>query len=185
MSALVLALGDYQKKLTRRTWRTPNGRIASPTLNLGGVFSCGDGAKINTVPALAKFTLDRRVLAIESHAAAERDLRAFLAAAARKIPGCKISVAKISENYACFTEPSHPFFTAMSDCVTRVRNEQAVFNVSTGFNDMHFFASILKIPTIGYGPGGRKEHAVDEAAKVSELLASAKIYAELMTGFGG
>jgi succinyl-diaminopimelate desuccinylase len=185
MSALVLALGDYQKKLARKKWRTPNGRLASPTLNLGGVFSCGDGAKINTVPALAKFTLDRRVLAVESHAVAERDLRAFLAAAARKIPGCKISVEKISENYACFSQPSHPFFAAMADCVTRVRKEQAVFNVSTGFNDMHFFASILKIPTIGYGPGGRKEHAVDEAAKVSELIASAKIYAELMTNFSG
>ncbi len=185
MSALVLALGDYQKKLAHKKWRTPNGRVASPTLNVGGVFGCGDGAKINTVPATATFTLDRRVLAIENHAAAERDLRAFLAAAARKIPGCKISVRKISENYACFTQPAHPFFATMADCVTRVRKEKAEFNVSTGFNDMHFFASVLKIPTLGYGPGGRKEHAVDEAAKLSELIASAKIYADLMTTFGG
>lgn len=185
MSALVLALGDYQKNLARRKWRTPDGRIASPTLNIGGVFGCGDGAKINTVPALATFTLDRRVLAVENHAAAERDLRAFLAAAARKIPECKISVGKVSENYACFTRPSHPFFAAMADCVTRVRREKAVFNVSTGFNDMHFFASVLKIPTLGYGPGGRQEHAVDESARVSELMASAKIYAELMATFAG
>ena len=185
MSALVLALGDYQQRLARRTWRTPNGRIASPTLNTGGVFAGGDGAKINTVPAQASFSLDRRVLAIENHAAAERDLRSFLAAAARKIPGCRISVRKISENYACFTRPTHPFFAAMADCVTRVRKEPAVFNVSTGFNDMHFFASVRKIPTLGYGPGGRKEHAVDESARVKELVASAKIYAELLTHFAG
>ncbi len=185
MSALVLALGDYQKKLARRKWRTPDGRIASPTLNIGGVFSCGEGAKINTVPAQASFTLDRRALAIENHAAAERDLRAFLVAAARRIPDCKITVRKISENYACFTPPSHPFFTAMADCVTRVRKQPAVFNVSTGFNDMHFFASVRKIPTLGYGPGGRCEHAVDESARISELLASAKIYAELLTTFAG
>ena len=185
MSALVLTLGDYQKKLARRRWRTPNGRLASPTLNPGGVFSCGAGAKINTVPATASFTLDRRVLAIESHAAAERDLRTFLAAAARTIPGCKISVQKISENFACFTPPAQPFFAAMADCVTRVRQEPAVFNVSTGFNDMHFFASVRQIPTLGYGPGGRREHAVDESARLSELLASAKIYAELLTTFAG
>ena len=58
----------------------------------------------------ASFSLDRRVLAIESHAGAERDLRAFLAAAARRIPHCRISVAKVSENYSCFTPPKHPFF---------------------------------------------------------------------------
>ena len=92
---------------------------------------------------------------------------------------------KISENYACFTRPTHPFFAAMADCVTRVRKEPAVFNVSTGFNDMHFFASVRKIPTLGYGPGGRKEHAVDESARVKELVASAKIYAELLTHFAG
>jgi succinyl-diaminopimelate desuccinylase len=50
---------------------------------------------------------------------------------------------------------------------------------------MHFFSHHLKIPTLGYGPGGRREHAVDESAKVRELLASAKIYAELLTGFAG
>jgi succinyl-diaminopimelate desuccinylase len=185
MAALVRELEVYQRQLARRRWRTPDGRIASPTLNVGGVFSCGEGAKINTVPAHANFTLDRRVLAIESHAGAERELRSFLAAAARRIPHCRITVAKVSENYSCFTPPKHPFFAAMADCVTRVRQEPAVFNVSTGFNDMHFFASIRKIPTLGYGPGGRKEHAVDEAAKISELLASAKIYAELLTTFGG
>jgi len=185
MSALVRELETYQRTLGRRRWRTPDGRIASPTLNVGGVFSCGTGAKINTVPAFASFSLDRRVLAIESHPGAERDLRSFLAAAARRIPHCRISVAKVSENYSCFTPPTHPFFAAMAGCVTRVRQEPAVFSVSTGFNDMHFFASVRKIPTLGYGPGGRKEHAVDEAARLSELLASAKIYAELLTTFAG
>jgi succinyl-diaminopimelate desuccinylase len=185
MSALARELETYQRQIARRRWRTPDGRIASPTLNIGGVFSCGAGAKINTVPAFASFTLDRRVLAIESHPGAERELRAFLAAAARRIPHCRITVAKVSENYSCFTPPTHPFFAAMAGCVTHVRKEPAVFNVSTGFNDMHFFASVRKIPTLGYGPGGRKEHAVDEAAKISELIASAKIYAELLTTFAG
>jgi len=185
MAALVLALDGHSRALAHRAWRTPDGRVARPTLNLGGVFGCGEGAKINTVPAFASFTIDRRVLAIEDHAAAERELRAFLAAAARKIPGCKISVRKISENYACFTPPDHPIFAAMAACVAHVRREPASFNVSTGFNDMHFFASVRKIPTLGYGPGGRCEHAVDESAEVKELLASAKIYAELLTTFAG
>lgn len=185
MSALVRALQDYQCDLARRTWRTPEGKLMRPTINVGGVFDCGEGAKINTVPALARFTLDRRVLAIENHAAAERDLRAFLAATAKKIPQCRISVRKVSENYSCFSPPKHPLFAAMASCVSRVRGEKSVFSVSTGFNDMHFFSHVLKIPTLGYGPGGRNYHAVDESAEVKELLASAKIYAELMTTFAG
>lgn len=185
MSALVLALEDYKRRIARRRFRTPEGKVMVPTINVGGVFAPGEGGKINTVPALATFSIDRRVLAIEDHAAAERDLRAFLAAAAKQIPDCRITVEKVSENFACFTPPKHPFFAAMSRSVSQVRREPTVFNVSTGFNDMHFFATELGIPTLGYGPGGRNEHAVDEKAKVAELLASAKIYADLMTTFAG
>jgi succinyl-diaminopimelate desuccinylase len=185
MSALVRAFDDYKRVLRRRTWKTPEGKLHRPTVNLGGVFHCGEGAKINTVPAHASFTVDRRVLPIENHAAAERELRAFISSAARRIPQCRVTIHKISENYSCFSEPTHPFFAAMAGCVTRVRREKTLFNVSTGFNDMHFFSHHLKIPTIGYGPGGVDYHGVDERAKVKELIASAKIYAELLTTFGG
>ena len=185
MAALVQALEDYKRKIGRRTWRTPEGKSMRPTINVGGVFHCGEGAKINTVPAHASFTIDRRVLAIEDHRVAERELRAFLIGAAREIPNCRITVQKVSENYSCFSPPTHPLFAAMAGCVSRVRKTKAVFNVSTGFNDMHFFSHHLKIPTLGYGPGGENYHAVDERAKVKDLLAGAKIYAELLATFGG
>lgn len=185
MSALVLALDDYKRKLARRTFVTPEGRTMRPTLNLGGVFGAGPGGKINTVPAEARFSIDRRVIAIEDLATAERDLRAFLTAAARKIPQCRISIAKVSENFACFTRPDHPFFAAMAASVARVRRRPPVFSVSTGFNDMHFFVHHKKIPTIGYGPGGENYHAVDERASLRDLTHTAKIYADLLTSFRG
>jgi succinyl-diaminopimelate desuccinylase len=185
MTGLVGALEEYKRLLARRTWRTPEGKMMRPTINVGGVFDCGEGAKINTVPALARFTIDRRVIAIENHLTAERELRAFLMAASRKIPQCRITVKKVSENYSCFSPPRHPIFAAMAACVTRIRHEKSTFNVSTGFNDMHFFSHHLKIPTLGYGPGGVDYHGVDERAKVKELLASAKIYAALLTTFAG
>jgi len=185
MAALARELADYQRTLARSTWRTPEGKTMRPTLNAGGLFHCGEGGKINTVPAHASFTLDRRILPVEKHATVERDLRAFLAAAARRIPHCRITVRKVSENFSCFSEPKDPFFAAVAGRVTRVRREPAVFSVSTGFNDMHFFSHYLKIPTLGYGPGGENLHAVDERANVKELLASAKIYAALLAEFAG
>ena len=181
MSCLVLALEDYKKRLARTQFVTPEGKTMRPTLNVGGVFTCGEGAKVNTVPAYAAFTIDRRVLAVEDHAAAERDLRAFLAAASKKIPKCRITVRKISENFACFRRPEGPFFAAVASSIRRVRRAPTVFSVSTGFNDMHFFAHELGIPTVGYGPGGKDFHAVDERASVRNLVATAKIYADLLT----
>lgn len=185
MSGLVLALKGYKRELGRTRLLAPDGRKLVPTINVGGMFSAGPGGKINTVPALATFTIDRRVLPTEDHAAAEAGLRAALAAAAARVPGCRITVAKISENFACFTPPESPFFQAMAASVTRVRREPTAFNVSTGFNDMHFFAHHLKIPTLGHGPGGEHEHAVDERAPRRELRNSARIYADLLTTFAG
>lgn len=185
MSALVLALQGYAKVLAKRKFRAPDGTVMRPTLNLGGVFAAGEGGKINTVPARASFSIDRRVLAIEDHREAERELRAFLKAAAAKIPDCRITVEKVSENFSCFSEPTAPFFRAVQDSVSRVRRRPAKAMVSTGFNDMHFFAHHLRIPTVGYGPGGVDYHAIDERARVRDIVNTAKIYTDLLTTFAG
>ncbi len=185
MSALVLALDGYKRRLAARIFRSPDGRRMFPTLNLGGVFASGEGGKINTVPATASFSIDRRVLPNEDVRTAERELRAFLKRAAAGIPQCRITIEKVSDNHSCYTAPRHPLFAAMRQSVARVRSRPARFTVSSGFNDMHFFAQVLRIPTIGYGPGGLAYHAVNESAKIKDLTDSAKIYADLMTTFRG
>jgi succinyl-diaminopimelate desuccinylase len=185
MSALVLALDGYKRQLARRVFRAPDGRSLRPTLNLGGIFAAGAGGKVNTVPATASFSIDRRVLPTENVPTAERELRAELRRAAAKIPQCRITIEKISDNHSCYHAPTHPLFAAMKRSVARVRRQPARFTVSTGFNDMHFFAHVLKIPTLGYGPGGRDYHAIDERARVRDLVESAQIYADLLTTFSG
>jgi succinyl-diaminopimelate desuccinylase len=185
MSALVLALEDYKRRLAHRQFHTPDGRDMHPTINIGGMFGAGPGGKINTVPFEANFSIDRRVIATETVAQAERELREFLAAAARRIPRCRITIEKVSENHPCFREPDHPFFAAVEASVRRVRGGRPVFYVSTGFNDMHFFAEHLRVPTVGYGPVGTNPHAIDERVRVADLVAAAKIYADLLTSFGG
>jgi succinyl-diaminopimelate desuccinylase len=185
MSGLVVALENYKRTLANRAFRSPEGITMIPTLNIGGVFSSGPGGKINTVPALARFSLDRRVLANETVPAVERELRTFLREAARAIPRCRISIEKVAENASCYREPTHPFLAAMASCVRGVRKAPTTFSVSTGFNDMYFFAQRLKIPTVGYGPQGLALHGVDERARVRDLLNSAKIYARLLTTFEG
>jgi succinyl-diaminopimelate desuccinylase len=181
---LALLLRDeHAAEIACRTFTAPDGRIARPTLNIGGVFAGGDGAKVNTVPAHARFTIDRRVLPGETAAAAERALRRFLAAAARRLPKPRprVRVHKISENHSCYAAPEHPFAETLRTIVAAERGRPARFGTSTGFNDMHFFAQQLGVPTLGYGPGGENCHGTNERARVSELLASAQIYARLLT----
>ncbi len=185
MSALVLALRGYQEQLARRTFRTPTGRRMHPTINVGGVFAAAPGGKINTVPAGASFSIDRRVLATESVGAAERELRAFLAAAARRIPRCRITVEKVSENHPSFHDPAHPFFAALAASVRRVRGGRPVPYVASGFNDAHFFSRHLGVPVLGYGPAGDACHAVHEGARLRTLVACANIYVDLLTTFAG
>ena len=89
------------------------------------------------------------------------------------------------QNFRASAKPGHPFFKAMAASVGKSGHHPTVFTVSTGFNDIHYFSHHLKIPTLGYGPGGEDIHAVDERARVKDLLSSAKIYADLLTSFPG
>lgn len=177
---LVLALREHAKAIASRTFVAPDGEVRHPTLNVGGVFGGNEGGKINTVPALVKFSIDRRVPPNETVASAERELRAFITAASRELKGARVTVEKVSENHPCFSPPDHAFARKLAAHVSRERRCKAVFGCSSGFNDSHFFAHHLGIPTLGYGPGGDDCHAVDERASLKELLASARIYARLM-----
>lgn len=185
MAALLLALEPYKQKLTKRTFTSPEGVVMHPSVNLGGVFGQGPGGKINTVPAEARFTIDRRVLATENTVEVERELRAEVKRAAATIPGCRIRINKISENHPSYNEPKGPFYDAMARSLTKVRRRKAVFKVSSGFNDTYFFIARKKIPTLGWGPGGEDCHAIDERARVKDLVDAAKVYADMLTSFAG
>ena len=54
---VVQKLQAYKKKLnaSQRCYVDFDGRSRNPTLNIGGTFSGGEGDKINTVPAYARF----------------------------------------------------------------------------------------------------------------------------------
>jgi succinyl-diaminopimelate desuccinylase len=69
--------------------------------------------------------------------------------------------------------------------VKKIRGGRPAFYVFAGFNDMHFFAKRLRVPTVGYGPVGTNLHAIDERVRVADLVTAAKVYADLLTSFGG
>lgn len=185
MSALVVELKRYQAELAGRKFRNPDGRVRSATLNVGGITATGPGGKINTVPAAVTLTLDRRVLPNEDLGEAERHLRAFIRAACSKIPKLRVTVRKLTQHTATFSDPGAPFPRSFAAALARVRGGRVRFTVSSGFNDSHFFAGEGGLPTIGWGPGGENCHGCDERVRVAELVSVAQTYAEFLTHFTG
>ncbi|MGH8018260.1 MAG: M20 family metallopeptidase [Opitutaceae bacterium] len=185
MSALVVELRKYAAELMERTFRNPDGRMRRATINLGGVTVTHAGGKINTVPAGVTFTVDRRVLPNEDLAEAERHFRDFVREACRRIPRLRVTVRKITQHTATFSDPRGSFPRAFAAALARVRGTRARFTVSSGFNDSHFFAGEGGLPTIGWGPGGENCHGANERVRVKELIAVAQTYAEFLRSFSG
>jgi succinyl-diaminopimelate desuccinylase len=185
MAALVMRLQPLKKKLSRRVFRLPDGKKMSPTLSIGGVFGVGPGAKENTVPALATFSMDRRITPGERLPDAQKELRGAIAAAGKRIPQLKVEVSRLLAIDPCHLDPTAALPQAFAGAVRAVQGGKVGFGVSSGFTDMHFFARDGKIPTVGYGPGGRNYHAIDEAARIEDLVACAKVYAGFMAGWDG
>ncbi len=179
------SLQPLKGKLDRRLFCAPNGKKMHPTLSIGGVFGVGPGAKTNTVPALATFTMDRRVTPGERFADAERELRSTLREAGRRVPRLKMTLSRLLAIEPCYVDPAGALPQAFAGAVRGVWPGKCGFSVTSGFTDMHFFAKEAGIPTIGYGPGGRNYHAIDEAARVKDLLGCAKVYARFLAEWAG
>jgi acetylornithine deacetylase/succinyl-diaminopimelate desuccinylase-like protein len=185
LALLLVELQAYKAVIGARTFNAPDGRVLRPTVNFGGSFGGNTGGKVNTVPGLASFTVDRRVLPGEDTATAEREFRECVAAAAAKVPGIRVRVEKFTESVALFSPPDAPFFRAVGASLRRVRRTPAVPWVASGFNDMHFFSRNLGIPVAGYGPTGENDHGVDERVSVKDLVTVSRIYADVMLTFRG
>lgn len=185
MAQLATRFDGLKKQLTTKRFRQPNGEFRVPTICLGGVFGNGPGAKINTVPALASFTIDRRIVPSETVRDAELEIAALLRKARSEIPSLRTKLTEISKIDPCVVDHRHPFCRAFADVVRRVRKGEVQWSINSGFTDMHYFVEQSRIPCVGYGPGGRNLHGVDECVSMSDLLKTAEVYAGIVSAWDG
>ena len=178
MADVVQKLQAYKAQLNAAELRYMDfdGEARNPTLNIGGTFSGGAGDKINTVPARARFSLDRRLVPGEQLAAVERELRRAVVQAAA--PPCRVAVPLRIE--PCVVNADHALPRAFARAVQAVRRRAAGYRLSSGFTDLHYFAVAGGLPGIGYGVKGERIHGVDERVRVRDLVLTARTYAEFM-----
>jgi succinyl-diaminopimelate desuccinylase len=179
MSALVVRLNRWKKNLKNRSYISPNGRKMHPTINIGGVFEVGLGAKVNTVPSHASFSIDRRIIPSDSLPGAEREIKKVINEAKRHIPDLRVKTSSLLAIKPCLVDHQSYFPQTVSRVVSSVLGGRTQFNVCDGFTDMNRFVN-NKIITVGYGPGGKYNHGVDERAKVRDILQTARVYAKLI-----
>jgi succinyl-diaminopimelate desuccinylase len=140
---------------------------------------------VNTVPALARFTIDRRLVPGEKVRDAIAEVNAAIKAAEKKIKGLKVETKTFLRIDPCMKDPRHALPAAFAQSVQRITGKVPKFSITTGFTDMHFFAVDGKLPSVGYGTGGRNVHGIDEAVKLSELLNTSRVYADFISRFEG
>ena len=178
MASIVQKLQAYKRKINapQRCYEDFDGRSRNPTLNIGGTFSGGEGDKVNTVPARARFSLDRRLVPGEQIAMVERELRRAIERAAE--PPCRVAAPLRIE--PCVVDAEHALPQAFAQAVQAVRRRTASYRLSSGFTDLHYFAVDGGLPGIGYGVKGERAHGVDERVRVRDLALTARTYAEFM-----
>jgi len=185
MAALTMQLQSLKPRFEKRGFRKPDGKKMYPTINMGGVFGVGEGAKVNSVPAMARFTVDRRVTPGESLREAEKELRGAVMAAGKRVPQLRVDLKRLLGIEPCLVDPAGDLPQAFARAVETVRRTSPKFSITRGFTDMHFFAKDAGIPTIGYGPSGRGAHAIDERARIADLVSCAKVYARFLAEWEG
>lgn len=165
-----------------RSFSTAGSKEMHPTISLGGVFGVGPGAKVNTVPAEASFTIDRRVIPSEKLPAVKREVLSAIRAAGHKVPGLKTEVSTTLALAPCVIGHLEPLPQAFAEAIRKVRGGRPKFGTTPGFTDLHYFVEDGKMRGIGYGTGGKGVHGIDERVKVSDLVATAKVYASFLAG---
>ena len=182
MAGVVRELQGYAQDLakTERRYLDFDGKARNPTANLGGVFSGGDGDKVNTVPARASFSVDRRIVPSESLRGVEAELRGVLARAFRQQNGARGSASPVLRIEPCVTDPEHELPRVFAAAVRAVRRRVPGFRSTTGFTDLHYFVEEAGLPGIGYGVDSLRAHGVDERIQVRDLCLAARVYAQFM-----
>lgn len=164
---------DVQDKLkplveSRRSvyeYDVPGGDRA--TLVAGGLARAGE--KINQVPGLASFTIDRRVLPEEDIDEVERELLDFIRAL-----GAKARV--VNRLPPCIISPCSRLKAVISDSARLEFGISPTPRVCTGGLDMGFYVS-RKLECVTYGPGELGlAHAPDEFVKLEGVYAFSRVF---------
>lgn len=181
MLVLGRALENLKKRIIKRKTKYPmrDTISRSPTFVIGGLLE--GGVKVNVVPGMAKFSIDRRLIPEESIDVAKKEIEEIIKKFNSSYRDSKAHIKFTSQERPAISKIDKKFFSVVSDAIKSVTGKKAKFCLMTGATDMRYF--IWKgVPAIGYTVrGGESWHSDNEFVYVDGLIEAAKVYLHIIT----
>ena len=158
--------------------------VGRPTVNVALVAG---GSAPNVVPDRCEAEIDRRILPGEDDPEdVLAPFRALIADLREDDPAVDLDVSIREWTEAAETSGDTGIAGVTRDAVAAETGAAPPFVGFTGITDARFYINDARIPTVIVGPGSLSvAHTADESVGVDELLAAARVYARIFSGFLG
>jgi succinyl-diaminopimelate desuccinylase len=169
-NALYKAVDAVQRLRSLDLGAAPHPHLGAPTLSINTLHA---GQNPNSVPDLARFTLDLRTVPAQDHAA--------LAARAAATAGPDAAIATMLDIPAVWTEPDDPWARRAFGVLDPLLDRPAGIETVQFFTDAAAFRRALpRVPILILGPGDPAlAHRTDEFCEVDQIRAAAAMYLAL------
>jgi len=181
MNAIVNELEKLKSKILKRKTRY-NMRDAiskKPSFVMGGFLE--GGVKVNVIPGMTKFSIDRRLIPEENIEIAKKEIESVIKKFNARYKDSKVNVRFVSQGSPVISRKDNAFFKIAADSIESIAGKKANFSVMPGATDMRYFMW-KGIPSLGYSAsGGEKWHSDDEFVYISSLVDTATVFALIMS----
>lgn len=181
MNMLLNELGRLKSRILKRKTRY-NMRDAisrNPSFVMGGLLE--GGVKVNVVPGMTKFSIDRRLIPEEDIETAKKEIKDVVKRFNLRYKDSEVNVRFVSQASPAISKKDSAFFKIAADSVRAVTGKKANFSVMPGATDMRYF-TWKGIPGLGYSAsGGEKWHSDNEFVYIDSLVDTAHVYALIMS----
>jgi len=181
MNAIVNELEKLKSRILKRKTRY-NMRDAiskKPSFVMGGFLE--GGVKVNVVPGMTKFSIDRRLIPEENIEIAKKEIKDVIKRFNARYKDSKVNVRFVSQGKPAISKRNRAFFKIAADSIESITGKKANFSVMPGATDMRYFMW-KGIPALGYSAsGGEKWHSDDEFVYIGSLADTAKVFALIMS----
>ena len=135
-------------------------------------------AQHNVMPERAQLALDLRTVPGQNHDALLDALRSIATEIVADTPRLEIDVDLFESRPWTETPSDDPLVTALEAAYPLVFERPAPFGGVPGATDGTFLRATAGVPIVTVGPGDREiPHQVDEFVEISDIVASARLYA--------
>jgi len=151
----------------------------NPSFVMGGFIE--GGGKVNIIPGITKFSIDRRLIPEENINTAKMEIETVIKKFNSRYKDSKVNIRFVSQGSPVVSGKDKKFFKVTAEAIKFVTGKKADFSVMSGATDMRYFMQ-KGVPSLGYSAsGGEKWHSDNEFVYISSLVNTAEVFALIMS----